>query len=283
MATGDLTTLADVKAWMGRTDTNSDSVLSTLVTRASRQILTYLRRGIVQPHTIDEIRDGTGGSTLVLKQWPVVSVSSVTVGPLIVPQAPALSANPSSANACGAGWTYDAWDGVPPGRPHVLSLNGYTFGERYPGAQNNQNILVVYRAGYQVTNESQTVSGGTLTAEAPYGAWVYSISVTYADGTPFEQVYGPPGVGQFQLGVTPGVYIFNAGDNGFQVLLSYAYIPTDLADACIELVCERFKYSERVGEKSHSLGGNETVSFDNDRFTPLVISMLEPYRNVLMA
>ena len=42
-AAGDLTTLADIKAWLGRTDSNSDSQLSALITRASRQILTDLQ------------------------------------------------------------------------------------------------------------------------------------------------------------------------------------------------------------------------------------------------
>ena len=77
------------------------------------------------------------------------------------------------------------------------------------------------------------------------------------------------------------IYTFNSGDNGAAVLISYGFVPSDLADACIELVSERYKYSERIGEKSHSLGGNETVSFDNSRFTPLVTAMLQPYRNVI--
>ena len=65
------------------------------------------------------------------------------------------------------------------------------------------------------------------------------------------------------------------------MLITYSYVPADLADAAIELVSERFKYAQRIGETSHSLGGNETVSFDNARFTPLVISLLAPYRHVL--
>jgi hypothetical protein len=46
-------------------------------------------------------------------------------------------------------------------------------------------------------------------------------------------------------------------------------------------VSERFKYSERIGERTHSLGGNETVAFDTTRFSPLIEAMLRPYKNLL--
>jgi hypothetical protein len=287
MATNDLTTLADVKAWLGRTDSNSDALLSALITRTSRQILSYLRRGTILPRTVNEIRDGSGSNTLMLRQWPVVSVSSVTVGVVSIPEAPPITANPQTGDglgfcsAGGVGWTCEKWDGTPPGRPQALALKGYSFGPSFPGAQNSQNVLVVYEAGYQVSAEAQTVSAGAATVDAPFGAWASDEGVTYVNGTPLQLVSGAPMAGQYQLSSTAGAYTFNSGDNGAAVLISYGFVPSDLADACIELVSERYKYSERIGEKSHSLGGNETVSFDNSRFTPLVTAMLQPYRNVI--
>jgi hypothetical protein len=287
MATNDLIGLADVKAWLGRTNANSDSLLSALITRTSRQIYSHLQRGTILPHAVSEIRDGSGGNTLVLKQWPVVSVSSVTVGTVSIPEAPVISANPQAGdgfgfcNGGGYGWACEQWDGAPPGRPQALALRGYSFGPSFPGAQNSQNVLVVYEAGYQVTAEAQTVDAETATVDAPFGAWASDEGVTYANGTPLQLVSDVPLVGQYQLSATPGAYIFNGADNGAAVLISYGFIPSDLADACIELVAERYKYSERIGEKSHSLGGNETVSFDNSRLTPLVTAMLQPYRNVI--
>jgi hypothetical protein len=278
MAANDLTTLGDVKAWLGRTDSNSDSLLSALITRASRHICSHLQRGLILPRTVNESRNGSGGDTLVLKEWPVISVSSVVVGHVTIPQAATASSSLQPGNS--SGWACEMWNGTPPGRPQALYVNGYTFGRSFPGAQNTQNVSVSYQAGYQVSAEPQIVSAGTATVSAPFGDWATDEGVTYATGVPLEQVSGNPGVGQYQLGSTPGVYNFNAGDDGANVLISYGFIPSDLADACIELVAERYKYSERVGEKSHSLGGNETVSFDTSRFTPLIAAMLEPYRNV---
>ena len=44
--------------------------------------------------------------------------------------------------------------------------------------------------------------------------------------------------------------------------LSYGFVPQDLAQAATELAAERFRASERVGLRSKSLGGQETISYD---------------------
>jgi hypothetical protein len=273
MALYDLCTLADVKAWLGRTDTNSDAVLAALLTRTSRQICSYLQRSSLLPNTITETRDGTGGNTMILRRWPVIAVSSLTIGDQVIP---------GRGTACAMGWALDSWDGTPPGRAQALSLIGNSFGCSSPGSSNVQNVQIVYRSGYQVDSQPQTVANAGATVIAPYGAWASDGGVTYADGTALTPVTGAPAIGQYQL--TPGLagsYTFNAGDNGADILVSYGFIPADLADACIELVSERFKYAQRIGETSHSLGGNETVSFNTARFTPLITALLQPYRNVL--
>jgi hypothetical protein len=267
MAAYDLCTLADVKAWLGRSDSNSDAVLAALIARTSRQIQSWLQRGWLLPRTVAEARDGTGGAALVLRQWPVLFVTSLEIGEQMIP---------ARVSPCAAGWAIESWDGAPPGRAQTLSLAGYSLGR---GAQ---SIRIVYQAGYQVSAEPQTVTNGTVSVLAPYGAWASDAGVTYANGTPLVAVSGAPAMGQYALTPdAPGSYAFNAGDNGAAILISYGFIPADLADACIELVSERFKYAQRIGENTHSLGGNETVAFDNTRLTPLVMSLLQPYRHVL--
>ncbi len=273
MALYDLCTLNDVKAWLGRADTNSDPVLAALITRTSRQILSWLQRSTILPRTVTEVRGGTGGSMMVLRQWPVVSLASLTIGnrPILQRTSP-----------CGAGWILEPWDGTPPGRAQTLSLNGYSFGLALPGIGNSANVEIIYQAGYRLSAEPQIVANASAAATAPYGAWASDMGVTYADGTALIAVMGAPAIGQYQLTTgQPGNYTFNPGDNGAGILLSYGFVPADLADACIELAGERFKYAQRIGETSHSLGGNETVAFNTTRFTPLVTALLQPYRNVL--
>jgi hypothetical protein len=41
----------------------------------------------------------------------------------------------------------------------------------------------------------------------------------------------------------------------------YAPIPSDVAEACIELVARKYKERSRVAERSRSIGGGETVSY----------------------
>lgn len=274
MALYDLCALGDVKAWLGRTDTNSDAVLSSLITRASRQLYSYLQRGLILPRGVTETRDGTGGDAIVLRQWPVISIAALQIGGQTIAQAP---------SGCGAGWTLEAWDGTPPGGPQRLTVTGYSFGLAFPGANNTQNIEIAYRAGYQVSVEPNLVANSSAIVLAPYGGWASDAGVVYAQtGVAFVAVTGAPGPGQYQLTPgQPGSYTFNAGDDGAAILISYGFIPSDLAQACIELVSEMYKYSQRIGETTHSLGGNETVGFDNTRFTPLVAALLQPYRNLL--
>lgn len=267
MAMNDLTTLADVKAWLGRTDTNSDAQLAALITRASRAICSYLQRPLLLPHEVGETHDGTGGTVLVLKEWPVLSISSVVVDGIAIPQATQQS----------PGWVLDQWSGVPPGRPQALRLRGFRFG----AARDTAAVAVMYQAGYQVTNEAHVVLDDQIAANAFYGPWASDEGVTYANGTPLIPTTNNPAQGQYALDAEAGVYDFAAGDVNATVLVSYGFVPYDLADAAIELVAERYKYAQRVGEKSHSLGGNETVAFDTTRFTPLVAQLLQPYRNIV--
>ncbi len=63
----------------------------------------------------------------------------------------------------------------------------------------------------------------------------------------------------------------------------YATTPTDLAQACIELVCLRYKERARIGEISKSLGGAETVSYSQKDMSDDVKAVLTKYRAVFPA
>jgi hypothetical protein len=78
----DLTTLDLVKGWLGvaLSDTTRDTILASLITAASEQaILEMARSPILQPYA--ESVNGTGGSSLPVNAFPIVSVTSVTIAP----------------------------------------------------------------------------------------------------------------------------------------------------------------------------------------------------------
>jgi hypothetical protein len=132
MAFGDLTTLADVKAWLQTgqdafPDTD-DVLLSRLITAASQFVQTWLNRQIA-PSDWQEIRDGTGGQRLGFANIPVTAVLSLSIDGLEIP--------PSAADGgYGAGYVFS---------PTELALRGYVFTRRA------QNVIVAYTAGYPVT------------------------------------------------------------------------------------------------------------------------------------
>ncbi len=87
MAFGDLATLAQCQAWIVPTPPGSDNaLLAQLITSASDFITHYLNR-FIPLADYEEIRDGTGGHTMVLANYPVVSVASLTIGLRVIPPA----------------------------------------------------------------------------------------------------------------------------------------------------------------------------------------------------
>jgi hypothetical protein len=62
-----------------------------------------------------------------------------------------------------------------------------------------------------------------------------------------------------QYAVVNGVYSFAPADAGSTVLLTYGYVPADLASCCMDWAAERYAYRSRIGQHSKSLGGQETM------------------------
>src|SRR4051794_20657404 len=112
MAFGDLTTLADVKAWL-QTGHNAfpvtdDGLLTRLITAASQYIQSWLSRPIALANYL-EVRDGTGGESLQFTCFPVVEVQSLTIGGQAIPLA---------ASTQSAGYVFS---------PTQLFVRGYSF------------------------------------------------------------------------------------------------------------------------------------------------------------
>ena len=136
MAFGDLTTLADVKAWLQTgqdafPDTD-DALLARLITAASRFIESWLGRQIASSDW-QEVRDGTGGQRLAFANTPVSAVLSLSIDGIAIPPAPAPA---GIGGGFGAGYVFS---------PTELALRGYVFTRRA------QNVIVTYTAGFVVT------------------------------------------------------------------------------------------------------------------------------------
>jgi hypothetical protein len=135
MAYGDLTTLADVKAWLQTGQSayppTDDALLTRLITAASQYIQTWLNRRIAQCDYI-EVRDGTGGQRLQFCSFPVSAMLSLTIDGVTIPPAPP----PSPSTGLTMGYVFS---------PTQLAIRGYYFTRR------PQNIVITYTAGYTTT------------------------------------------------------------------------------------------------------------------------------------
>jgi hypothetical protein len=273
MSPFDLTNLAALKAWLGLPSAPgpNDSTLAALVTAASRSVYAALSRPGLLPFSYSETID-LETSRITLRHWPVLQVNSVTWRGIAVPP------DENADLEASFGYALEPGDSVPPGRPQALDL----FGHHYrPG---RQSLVVSYSAGYAVQNEAQAVPAAApfqLSAFSPYGAWGSDLGVTYAaTGTPLTPVSTSPGAGQYV--VSAGAYTFSTGDAGQPVSISYGYVPQDISQATLELAAERFRAAERIGLKSKSIGGQETIAYDMSAISAPLQAMLQPYKRVTL-
>ena len=269
----DLVSLADLKSWLGIMGTDDDVLLARLITQISRAIFNVIDRPAILPSAYTETYDGGDEVSMMLRQWPVTGVSSCIVDGVVIPPSPPLVAGASAQD----GYVLDSPGAAPPGAMQRLSLRGYLF------TCGVQNVTISYSAGHQITKESvaiPTTPPYSVSAQAPYGEWASDGGVVYSNGVSLTAVAGNPAAGQY--GVVNGVYSFAQPDAGSAVLLTYGYVPADLASCCMDWAAERYAYRSRIGQHSKSLGGQETIAFIVKDIPDFVVSALSPYRRVIM-
>jgi len=270
MAQSDLVSLLDVKTYLSLTtvDTLRDATLSRLITQISRAIFNSINRNFVLPKIITDTYDGNGQDRLQLKNWPVISVNSLTIEGSVVPLSSLLTSS---------GYVLEPPDLEPPGNMQILYLRNYWFN------RGTQNILVTYLSGYLIQNEIFSVPAvGPYTYQAlsPFGIWGSDFSVAFASGSVLFPVQTAPATGQYTVSST-GLYTFSAADAGKIITLGYGYIPADLTQCALEWIAYRWATKDRVGYSSKSLGGAETVSFTNEAVPVFVAQSLQNFKRVV--
>ncbi|QBR70664.1 hypothetical protein CU048_04540 [Beijerinckiaceae bacterium] len=269
----DLVSLADLKAWLEIAGSDDDVLLARLITQISRTILNVLDRPAIQPTAFTETHDGGNDISILLRQWPVFEISKCIVNGIEVPPSPPLAAGTNAQ----CGYVLDPPDAAPPGTVQRLSLRHRLF------TRGVQNVMISYVAGYAIRNESVVVPVTppySVSVQAPYGDWASDVGVTSSSGVAFVAATTNPTAGCYT--VLDGVYTFSPEDTGATMILSYGYVPADLASCCMEWAAERYAYRSRIGQQSKSLGGQETMAFIVKDIPDFVEAALTPYRRVVM-
>jgi len=120
----DLTTLANVKSWLGLSAGNDDPLLERMISGFSQNIQSWLNRQL-KSQDYTENRDGNGGRSMTFADYPVTEVSSVKIdGKPILP----------ASDFTSPGYRFS---------PTSLVLNGYIF------SKGLQNIEITYTAGFK--------------------------------------------------------------------------------------------------------------------------------------
>jgi len=143
MAVGDLTDLATVKiaaAIAAPASPDTDQILGALITAISAYVPNVIDREILAAD-FSELYDGNGGSAILTRQRPIISVASVAWDGFSL-------TTPGSISSSGI-WT----DG------RSVRLNGATFPTGLP-------VLIAYRAGYVTSPPDVSLAVAELVAEA---------------------------------------------------------------------------------------------------------------------
>lgn len=126
----DLTTLANVRQYLNSTgvtaNATDDALLTRLVSAASAFVQRWLDRDFLLASYV-ETRSGTGTTLLIPRQFPVVSVTQLSIDGVSIP------ARGSSVIA--SGYFFD---------DDYIYLNGYEF------SRGRANVVITYQAGYSV-------------------------------------------------------------------------------------------------------------------------------------
>lgn len=268
-----LTTLPAVKQWLEIDAVNDerDELLLRLIRGASAFLLNYLNRQGLALATYTEIYDGYGNTFMLLRQNPVYQIINMSFG-----------GTPISA-ATGNGFDNPYTNGYvlepdysPASQGSGQRVNLY--GWRFPRGRGL--VRVQYRAGFVMVGEQHTIPGATPWEVFTDYMWLSDEGVTDADGTAFTKVAASPAAGEYTVD-KDGKYTFAEADENTDVLISYSFVPADIQEAATLLVGERYRYMDRIGYVSKSLGGQETVTFAQSAMSAYTRESLTPYRNVV--
>lgn len=148
----DLTTVAIVKDVIGIGDASQDSKLDRLVTAASRRIMSFCDRRFIQ-ETYTEVQHGRRSDTLLLKQFPATSITSLhidkesTFGASTLIDATEYRLLQENLLVMTSGRRFEV--GV--ANVQVVYTAGYVFASLPQDLQDNANWLVEYM--YQMSEE----------------------------------------------------------------------------------------------------------------------------------
>ena len=281
MATGDLTSLANVKQWLNTTGTfgsTDDGLLTRLITAASSFLARYLGRDVVLTN-YSELRDayGPASKTFVFANFPVQQVYGVVIAGVSIPPIPQTSgtlttnAPTASANATLHFAAVPSWIVAGLALTDPTTLNAI---QANTTVQSTTSTTVVMSQGAG----SAGVQSGDLIVFAPTpGSLVNALPTTFYPPagytfTPTRLVITGYPIPRLQQCVS---LLYQAG---------YATVPDEIEQACIELVALRYRLErQHPGVVADHIGtsAGDGVTYSQKDMNPWMKRDLEQFKSVV--
>lgn len=295
----DLTTIDSVRAFLAPMSPSQQeqTLIQQMITGASVYFLQRTSRGhadvqipaqspFVQPVSYSDVYDGSITNRLFPKDYPIISVESLVIGTVTVPQSTSFGQWGWVIDSTGRSLSIRPGGGsVPPSRPLTVGFNSlYPSTRGMFGGATTQSVAIQYTAGYNlrpVTDELQVVPGdpyliGTI------NPWVSDVGVRYfSNGNPFTRVMvAPSAPGQYYV-TNQNQYLFFHADAGQSVLISYNSpgTPADIVEKMTKLVAINYKRRGWLDQSSQMMTGpaGGTVSYRDWETSPDIERVINYY------
>lgn len=167
----DLTTLDSVRAYMGGASTVDDALIGQLISAYSAAVLAFLNRQIVSG-PVETWRDGQGGRTLTLPEYPVRAIDLLEIDGCAVPPQVAIGQPGfrfTAAQIILDGYCFT----IGAGNVHVRYTAGYDAVPADIEQAVNELVALRYRERDRIGHRSKSLAGETVsfvTAALPESA-----------------------------------------------------------------------------------------------------------------
>jgi hypothetical protein len=285
----DLLTLADLKSWLQialQSSGSDDRNLATLITAMSSDVLRETGLASFAAANYTETRDGTGTDTILPRNFPINSVSSVTIDTIPLQQ---------SSNGILPGYTFDQYKISIVGQPPWLLGGGisptqYNNSNAWLFRQGRQNVILGYNAGaplVAIVGELQTIPATpgpySIVPENAYSNFTDQGVKYFSSGIPLMAVFvAPTATGTYYYNTQYGMYQFAASDQGVQVVLAYTAggVPFELSQVLKEWAAERYLMRKNIGIRSTTSKAGESTSFREHVIPQYVQNVISRYKRM---
>jgi hypothetical protein len=279
-----LTSLSNLKSWLGITATTDDAVLEKAIDRATARIESYVGR-LIKSRSYSEWRSGAGVDTIRLHQWPVSQITNVWTGnkaAIVIgatsgylrasvsvnqeTETPALVTTTTTTAGVTVATTHDfatlktTADLVTAG---ILTVPGFTASL----TTDLRSVQLRPRAGADAVLASVTLYAADTASEYTYDydTGRLSIDPSWWAQWPMDRGVMPDAVKSVLIEYTAG----------------YATVPDDIEQACIEVAAMMYRDRRRdSGLASESLGDYSYTRATRAEVDAVMAGLLSDWREI---